>query len=104
MRGASPRMTSPTLLRPRLCSAPRREERRAALRPGHETRNSALIIQPSAQFLERNHDVLAKCLVLLQRAVPAFPLRQFRTLDLKFEVSIERGADRYVGQGQRVSQ
>src|SRR3954465_12352542 len=36
MRGASPRMTKRTFLRPRLCSAPRREERRAALRPGNE--------------------------------------------------------------------
>ena len=36
MRGSSPRMTRELRsLRPRLCSAPLREELRAALRPGH---------------------------------------------------------------------
>jgi hypothetical protein len=36
MRGSSPRMTGDRRsLRPRLCSAPLREELRALLRPGH---------------------------------------------------------------------
>jgi hypothetical protein len=62
---------------------------------------SQLIIRPPAQFAERNHDVFAKRPMLLQRAVPAFHLRPRRTLEL--EVSIQRSADRYVGERQLVS-
>jgi hypothetical protein len=36
---------------------------------------SSSIVEPHAQFLEWNHDVLAKWSALLQRAVPALDLR-----------------------------
>jgi hypothetical protein len=71
------------------------------LRFAHPT-PTALIIQPPVQFLERNHHMLGKRPVLLQRAVPALHLWQRRTLNLELEVTIQRGADWYIGERQRV--
>src|SRR6266700_142358 len=65
---------------------------------------SSLIEQAPAQFLERDHDVIAKRGALRKRAIPALDLRQRRTLDLQFEIPIQRRSGGDVGQGQRVSE
>ena len=62
--------------------------------------SDALIIRPPAQFAERDHDVGPVRFALLQRAMPAFDLRQLRPVDLQFEVTIERGAGCDVGERQ----
>src|SRR4051794_39778399 len=51
-------------LRPRLCSAPRREERRAALRPGHGA--SPEQRRPRHKRIERRPELAAKTVLLLQ--------------------------------------
>ena len=69
--------------------------------PGKRT---LLIEQAPAQFLERDHDVIAKRGALLKRAIPALDLRQRRTLDLQFEIPVQRCPGGDVGQGQRISE
>jgi hypothetical protein len=63
-----------------------------------------LIEQAPAQFLERDHDVIAKRGALRKRAIPALDLRKRRTLELQFEIPVQRCPGGDVGQGQRVSE
>src|SRR5229473_6141889 len=65
---------------------------------------SSLIEQAPAQFLERDHDVIAKRGALRTRAIPAFDPRQRRTLDLQLEIPVQRRSGGNIGQGQRVSE
>src|SRR5262249_34791225 len=76
-------------------------EYRAAAASGRPV--AALVIEAATQFAEWHHDVLAVGQACLQAAIPCLDVRDRRPFDVQFEIAIERGAGRNVGQGEGVA-
>lgn len=65
--------------------------------------HAPLVIEPAPQLIKGNHHVLPICRALLKACVPGFDIRKRRPFYLQFEITIQRGTGRYIGQSQAVA-